>query len=119
MMMLLAISANELESRQVAEGCKLWRVNTGMNYYREALRRFSTSFSNQEFQVERRYNEDFAVFFLMLYYEKQFGTDPDGLKTHIRGFYAFFKAYCSAGSVIQKGLERLPVLSQQLLLYIT
>ncbi|KAF3401945.1 hypothetical protein F1880_009953 [Penicillium rolfsii] len=118
MMMLLAISANEFDSRQLGEGHKLWGMNTGTGYYTEALRRFSTSFNNREFQSAKTYNEDFAVFFLMLYYEHQFGTDPEGFKAHIRGFYAFFRAYCSAGSLIRKGLERLPILSQQLLLYI-
>ncbi|KAJ5710610.1 hypothetical protein N7488_004766 [Penicillium malachiteum] len=119
MMMLLAISANELESRQIAEGSKLRRVNTGVNYYRAALQRFSATLNNQEYQSERGYNEIFAVFFLMLYYEKQFGTDLGGLRAHLRGVHAFLKTNCSTGSTMQGLLDRLPILSKQLLLYIT
>jgi hypothetical protein len=119
MMMLLAISADELESRQTAEESNPRRLDTGVNYYRGALQRFSATLNNQEYQSERGYNEIFAVFFLMLYYEKHFGTDLGGLRAHLRGVHAFLKTHCLTGSAMQGGLERLPILSQLLLLYIT
>jgi hypothetical protein len=119
MMVLLAISANEFEFRQVAEGSKLRGVTTGVDYYQEALRRFSTVLSNQEYKSERDYNQVFAVFFLMLYYEKHFGTDLGGLGAYLRGVHAFLKTHCFTGPAGQGKLERLPILSQHLLLYIT
>ncbi|KAE8162626.1 hypothetical protein BDV40DRAFT_264752, partial [Aspergillus tamarii] len=126
--MILAISATELEGIRHMERLRgnrmashdQWPGEAGMSHYQSALREFQLILSkNQGSLSPQEVDEISTAFFLMVTYEYLFGQDSAAMEVHIQGIYTFLKAHDLVPRLGELGqCVRLPVLTQQLLLFV-
>ncbi|RAO68529.1 uncharacterized protein BHQ10_004541 [Talaromyces amestolkiae] len=128
MRMVLAIAAAELESIRYAQQTQSSgepprqrdheRWVAGTHHYRIALRGFQSLLVKSRPLSEQEFDEILAAFLLMAIYELHFSADTAGLQVHISGIYTFLRVRgVTFQGTWQQG-SNLPVLSQQLLLFI-
>ncbi|KAE8383162.1 hypothetical protein BDV26DRAFT_181144 [Aspergillus bertholletiae] len=126
--MMLAISATELEGIRHTQRCRSdrvvshdqWPAEAGTSYYQSALRDFQLILSKSEGPLSsQEVNQISAAFFLMVIYEYLFGQDSAAVEVHIQGLYTFLRAHDLAPKHGEPSkCARLPVLTQQLLLFV-
>lgn len=126
--MILAISATELEGIRHMERLRSdqmasydqWPGEAGTSHYQSALREFQLILSNSQGSLSpHEVNEISTAFFLMVTYEYLFGQDSSAVEVHIQGIYTFLKAHDLVPRLGEPGQRvRLPVLTQQLLLFV-
>ncbi|GMF78226.1 unnamed protein product [Aspergillus oryzae] len=97
-----------------------WPGEAGTSHYQSALREFQLILSNSQGSLSpHEVNEISTAFFLMVTYEYLFGQDSSAVEVHIQGIYTFLKAHDLVPRLGEPGQRvRLPVLTQQLLLFV-